>query len=122
MADDVVLPGTNERVAADEVSIGGQNVKVQRIKELGDSTIAAGRATVTTTSAQAIAARENRKRVILLALPENTAAVDVGASGVAAGSGFPLAPGASLTLETTAAIHADAASGSQVLAYVEEYS
>lgn len=84
--------------------------------------VATDTVSVTTTSAQAIATRAGRISIDLLALPTNTANIDVGASGVASGSGFPLAPGASISLSTTAAIHADAASGTQSLAYVEVYT
>lgn len=87
----------------------------------GATTIASAVASVTTTSGEAVAARATRIAVTLRALVTNTANIDVGPSGVASGSGFPLEPGASLVLETTAAIHADAASGTQSLAYIEEY-
>lgn len=95
---------------------------LQRYLNTGGSTIASGRASVTVTSGEAVAARETRHHVVLYALPTNTADIDVGPSGVASGSGFPMAPGATMTLETTAAIHADAASGTQTLAYIEVYS
>jgi hypothetical protein len=122
MADNVAITaGSGTTVATDERTIGGTAAHVQRVDEQGSQTIAVGVASVTTTSGSAVAARDTRKRVVLLALPANTANIDVGASGVASGSGFPLAPGASVTLYTTAAIHADAASGTQSLAYVEEF-
>lgn len=114
--------GSGKEIATDERSIGGVTVDVQRVEVLGATTIAQGSASVTTTSGSAVAARETRKRVVLIAAAANTANIDVGASGVASGSGFPLEPGASVTLYTTAAIHADAASGTQTLFYVEEYS
>jgi hypothetical protein len=87
----------------------------------GSDTLAAARVNVTTASGEAVAARATRERVTLHSLPTNTAAIDIGASGVASGAGFPLMPGESLTLNTSAAVHADAASGTQVLAYIEEY-
>ena len=94
---------------------------LQEVLPTGAESIAVGVVSVTTTSASAVAARADRQRVVLLALASNTANIDVGPSGVASGSGYPLAPGASVTLHTVAAIHADAASGTQSLAYVEEY-
>ena len=74
---------------------------------------------MTTTAAEAIAARSNRVAVILLALPANTDTIDVGDTSVASGSDFPLIPGASITIPTEDAIWADAASGTQTLAYLE---
>lgn len=122
MADNVAITaGTGTNVGTDERTIAATAVHVQRVNEQGSTAIASGVASVTTTSGQAVAARETRKRVVLLALSSNTATIDIGASGVASGSGFPLEPGASVALCTTAAIHADAASGTQSLAYVEEY-
>jgi len=76
---------------------------------------------VTTTAAEAIAARTNRVGVQLLALSSNTATIDVGDTAVASGADFPLEPGASLYLPTEDAIWADSASGTQVLAYIEYY-
>lgn len=122
MADNVTITeGTGTEIASDERTINSVAVQIQRVDEIGSSSIASGVASVTTTSGSAVAARETRKRVILLALPSNTANIDVGPSGVASGSGFPLAPGASVTIHTAAVIHADAASGTQSLAYIEEY-
>lgn len=112
---------TGKEVATDERTIGAVTVDVQRVTDTGGTSIAAGLVSVTTTSGSAVAARDTRKRVVLLALAANTGNIDVGPSGVASGSGFPLAPGASVTLHTTAAIHADASTGTQSLAYVEEY-
>jgi hypothetical protein len=45
----------------------------------------------------------------------------VGDTSTASGSDFPLAPGASIYLPTEDAIWADAASGTQSLAYIEVY-
>jgi hypothetical protein len=122
MADNVAITaGSGVNVAADERTIAATTVQVQRVADIGSTTIAQGSASVTTTSGSAVAARETRRRVVLIASTANTANIDVGASGVASGSGFPLEPGASVTLFTTAAVHADAASGTQTLFYVEEY-
>jgi formyltetrahydrofolate synthetase len=122
MADNIdITPGSGRKVATDERTIDGVPVHVQRVNEQGATAIDAGRVTVTSAGGEAIAARGSRKRVTMLALPTNTQDIDVGESGITAGAGFPLAPGASLTLHTTAAVHADTASGNQVLAYIEEY-
>lgn len=118
MADNVAITaGAGTSIATEDRS----SVHFQRVIDTGGDSIGAARVTVTTTSGEAVAARARRKRVILLALPSNTAEIDVGASGVASGAGFPLAPGASVTIDTSGAIHADSASGSQVLAYIEVY-
>lgn len=126
MADNVTVPltGTGDSTAlvrADERTIGGNTVKVQSTYEIGGTSIATGRATATTTSGSIISARDTRKVVILRSLPSNTDVVDVGPSGATSGSDFPLSPGDSVSIPTTAAIHADAASGSQVIAYIEVY-
>lgn len=118
MADNVaVTAGSGTTLATQDR--GG--VHFQQVIDTGAESIAVGVASVTTTSGQAVATRANRKRIILLALESNTDNLDVGPSGVAEGAGFPLSPGASVTLYTTAAIHADAGSGTQSLAYCEEY-
>lgn len=118
MADNVAITaGSGTTVATEDRS----GVHFQRVVDTGADTIASGRVSVTTTSGEAVAARAKRKRLILLALASNTATIDIGPSGVASGSGFPMDPGTSVTLQTTAALHADAASGTQSLAYIEEY-
>lgn len=122
MADNVpITAGSGTNIAADERTINSITVQVQRVGEIGATAIASGRVNVTTTSGEAVAARETRKRLVLVASSSNTADIDVGPSGVASGSGFRLAAGDTLTLYTTAAVHADAASGTQVLIYAEEY-
>ena len=71
-----------------------------------------------------VAARETRKTVTILASPGNTDDIYVGASGVDAATpanGFRLIPGAAITIPTTAAIHADAVSGTQTAYYIESY-
>jgi hypothetical protein len=119
MADDVdVTPGTGATVAMQERT-GAR--KFQQVIPAGADTILSGRVTVTTTAAEAIAARSNRVGVQLLALATNTAIIDVGDTTVASGSEFPLNPGDSIYLPTEDAIWADAASGSQTLAYIEYY-
>lgn len=125
MADNVaVTAGSGTNIATDERSIASTTVHVQRVDEQGGQTIAADDVSVTVTSGSMIAARETRKYATILASPANTDTIYVGASGVDAAtpaSGFRLDPGASLTLYTTAAIHADATSGTQTAYYVEVY-
>ena len=118
MADNVgITPGSGTQIATQDRS----GIQFQQVIETGSELFVVGRFTATTTSAQAVAARANRKYVTVQSLITNTDTVDIGPSGVSAGSGFPLLPGDSIDLPTTAAIHADAVSGSQVLAYAEFY-
>lgn len=107
----------NVDIATDDRTEG----QVQEVFTTGGTTIAVSRYSATTGSAEAVAARARRSYVTILSLPTNSDTVDIGPSGVASGSGFQLLPGAAITLPTTAAIHADAASGTQVLAIVEAY-
>lgn len=118
MPDKVSTPYAE--VATDSRTIGGQAVEIGRTDEIGASAIDPGRITVNTSGAT-IAARDTRKRITLLALPTNISDVDVVDAGQEVGTGFPLVPGASLTLHTTAAIPLDTAVNGQVIAYVEEY-
>ena len=118
MADDVqVTAGSGTAIATQDRS----SRHFQQVIPAGGDTILSGRVSVSTTAAEAIAARSNRLYVILLALPSNTDVVDVGDTGTASGSDFPLYPGASITIPTEDAIWADAASGTQSLAYIEVY-
>ena len=118
MADDVqVTAGSGTAMATQDRS----SRHFQQVIPAGGDTIASGRVSITTTAGEAIAARANREYVILLALPSNTDTIDVGDTGTASGSDFPLLPGASITIPTEDAIWADAASGTQVLAYIEVY-
>jgi hypothetical protein len=118
MADDVaVTAGSGTAIATQDRSAR----HFQQVIPAGADTIASGEVSVTTTAAEAIAARSNRVGVQLLALPSNTATIDVGDTSVASGSDFPLEPGASLWMPTEDAIWADAASGTQTLAYIEYF-
>jgi hypothetical protein len=118
MADDIaVTAGAGTAIATQDRSAR----HFQQVIPAGGDTIASGRVTVTTTAAEAIAARSNREYVLLLALNTNTAIIDVGDTATASGSDFPLSPGDSIMIPTEDAIWADAASGSQTLAYIEVY-
>jgi len=118
MADDVaVTAGSGTSIATQDRSAR----QFQQVIPAGADTIASGEGNVTTTAAEFLAARSNRVGVLLKSLSSNTAVVDVGDTSVASGSDFPLDPGDSLYLPTEDAIWADAASGTQVLAYIEFY-
>ena len=121
MADNVaVTAGSGTTIATQDRS----GVHIQQVLDTGSDAIAADDVSVTTTSGQVVAARANRKSLTILASPDNTADVYVGASGVDAATpanGFRLQAGASITLSTVAAVHADAVSGTQTIYYVETY-
>jgi hypothetical protein len=118
MPDKVTTPYAD--VATDSRSIGGQAVEIGRTDEIGASAVDPGRITVNQTGAT-IAARDTRKLITLLALRSNSADVDVVDAGQQVGTGFPLEPGASLDIPTTAAINLDTTVDGQVIAYVETY-
>lgn len=122
MADNVAITaGSGTIVGTDERTINSVAVHVQRVVDQGASAVASGQTTVTTTSAQKVAARDTRKSVTIRADDANTANVYVGASGVSDTTGYELIPGAEITLETTAAIHCDTTTGTQNIQYEEEY-
>jgi len=84
------------------------------------ATLANGAGTVTTSTAQVLAASTTRRSVLITNL--GTATIWVGASGVAANSGARLKPDESLVIDkaATAAIHAVATSGSSPIAFLTE--
>jgi hypothetical protein len=74
-------------------------------------------------SATAVAARDGRKRVTLKNTSSTAAEIIyVGFGTVSAANGMPLLVGESISIESTAAISAIAASGTPALAYIEEYN
>jgi hypothetical protein len=86
----------------------------------GHSSVATGQVSVTTTSTQVVAARTGRQKLILSVGAANTCAF--GNTGVTTTTGFPLQPtaGASVTLDTGAAIFA-ACSATTTISYIEEF-
>lgn len=127
MADNVTIPATGTGtatpvVATDERTINATTVQIQRVGEIGSATIATSQVNVTGTAATLIAARDTRKRVILI--NRQAAAVFVGPATVTTSNGVQIDPGASLTLYTTALIQgitaANSASGDKVHVF-EEY-
>lgn len=126
MADNVlVTAGSTTTIATDERTLASTAVHIQRVAPIGGSSVAANDVSVTTTSGEVVAARETRLSLTILASPGNTDDIYVGASGVNAATpadGFRLAPGAAIDIPTTAAIHADAVSGTQTIYYVETWS
>jgi hypothetical protein len=87
---------------------------------LANTAILATPASVTTTSAVLVAsALANRKYMYLY--NNGSKAIEIGPSGVAAGSGFPIYPGVyfELRLGAAVALHADAVSGTQDVRVLE---
>lgn len=71
-------------------------------------------------SAEVVAARPQRRRVILKNI-DTSITIYIGIGTVTSSNSMWLLAGESIALDTTAAINALAASGSPVLAYIEEY-
>jgi hypothetical protein len=81
---------------------------------------AAAQVTTSTTSSQLIAARSTRRSV---AIKNTDAAITIyyGTGTVTSANGFPLKPGESQVVDSTAAINVVAASGTPIVATVETY-
>lgn len=82
----------------------------------GGASIATAQVAVGTTATQVVAARAGRKSVTLT----STSAFWVGATGVTSTTGFPVAAGGSITLNTAAAVFAVSAAATTVAA-IEDY-
>lgn len=128
MADNVTIPATGTGtatpvVATDERSIGGSTVQVQRVGEIGSGTLAAAQTTISNSSTAIVAARDTRKRVIIVNRQTVPVFID---GGTATTADFRLDPGDSVTLYTTSAINgittnAYTASGDAKVHSLEEY-
>jgi hypothetical protein len=110
--------------SVNEGDIGAPRMALDRIiwqRELGASSLANGQVTVTTTAATIVAARASRRSVTLINL--GTTDVYIGIATVTTANGFLLlgVAGAAVTLFTTAAIQGIVASGTQAVAFFEEY-
>lgn len=118
-----ITAGSGTTVGTDERSINSTNVQVQRVDEQGATAIAAGETTCTNSTTQIVAARDTRKRLILV--NRQTVAVYVGQTA-ATTSMFRLNPGDSVTLYTTARVDgitsaSYSASTDDKIHYLEEY-
>ena len=103
------------------VSIRGSVADPDVTRSIGASTIGTNQGSATTTSAQAIPARAGRQSVTLV--NESTTVIRYGAAGVSTATGAYLAGvvGASVTINTAAAVHAVVATGTAAFSYVEVY-
>lgn len=111
MADNVaVTAGSGTTIGTDERSINSVTVQVQRVDEQGSTAIDAAQTNVTNSAATLVAARDTRKRVVIV--NRQVAAIFVGEATVTTANGFQIDPGASLTLHTTALIQAITAAAS----------
>lgn len=84
----------------------------------GGGTLATGQVAVTTTSTLVAAARAGRQQITLS--PTSSVVYYVGATGVTTATGVYVAAGASITLETAAAVYAVGASN-VTISFVELY-
>lgn len=125
MADNVaVTAGAGTNIATDERTIAATTVHVQRTGEIGSANAAVGQVTISNSSTAIAAARDTRKRIIIVNY--QTVAVFIDPGGTATTADFRLDPGASLTLYTTVAVNAITsaaytASGDAKVHYIEEY-
>lgn len=89
--------------------------------EQGKGTLGSGQATVATTATQIAPARSTRGSITIV--NEGTVDVRIGAAGVTTATGALLTgtKGASLTLNTTAAVFGIVATGTQAVSFVEGY-
>lgn len=125
MADNVaVTAGSGTNIATDERTIAATTVHVQRVTETGSQNVNTGRVAVTNTTTDIVAARDTRKRVIIM--NRQTVPIYIDGGGTATTTDFKLDPGDSITLFTDEAIDgittaAYSASGDAYTYYIEEY-
>lgn len=123
MADDVAITaGSGTTIGADERTINSVAVKVQRVVVEGGTAVATAQTNISNTAATLIAARETRKRVVIV--NRQTVPIYVGPATVTTANGVLLNPGDSLTLLTTALIQgitAAASPGGDKVHTSEEY-
>ena len=111
MADNVAITaGSGTTVGTDERTINSVSVQVQRVDEQGSTAIATTQVNVTGTAATLIAARDTRKRVVII--NRQAAAIFIGPATVTTANGVQIDPGASITLYTTALIQGITAANS----------
>jgi hypothetical protein len=123
MADNVAITaGAGTTVGTDERTINAVAVQIQRVNDIGGSTLANGQVNISNAAATLLAARDTRKRVTFV--NRMPVAVFIGIATVTTANGFQLDPGASITLHTTALIQgitAAATAGTVYVHYIEEY-
>lgn len=121
MADDVAItPGSGATIAADERTVNGVAVKVQRVTDQGGTAVVTGQVAPTNSAGTLLAARETRKSVIFT--NRGTVDVYIGPATVTTANGFLLSPGESTDeIKTTALLQAITPSGTGAIHYLEVY-
>lgn len=103
MADNVlVTAGSGTTISTDERTINAVAVQVQRVDEQGSTSLANAQTNISNAAATLVAARDTRKRVVIV--NRQTVPVYLGIATVTTATGFLLNPGDSLTLHTTALV------------------
>jgi hypothetical protein len=121
MADDVsITAGAGTTMAADQRTINGTSVYIQRVDEQAGTSFVTGQVAPTNSAATVLAARETRKTVTLINY--GTVDVYVGPATVTTANGIKIEPGGSLDVPTTALIQGITASGTGSIHYLETYS
>ena len=107
MADNVaVTAGAGTTLATQDRSA----VHFQQVIPVGGDLIANGQVNISNTAATIVAARANRVDVTIL--NRQTVSIFIGVATVTTANGFELAPGAALTLRTTALVQGITAAAS----------
>ena len=114
-----VTAGSGIPVATDQRNINSSLVHVQRVGELGASAVNTNQISCLTTATVIVAARDTRNNLLLV----NYGGVEVfiGGATVTTSTGMKLDVGASLNIQTTAAIYGITKVGSSNIHYIEEY-
>lgn len=119
MADNVdITAGSGTTIGADETTISGTAVKVQRVSLGSAPTLTITRSAPTTSAASQLSANVERKG--LLIKNNGTVQVFLGPTGVTTATGFPLDAGETIGSNSLAAIFAITASGTGALSFWEE--
>lgn len=116
MADDVAITaGSGTAIATQDRS----SRHFQQVIDTGSDSIATGQAAPTGTAATLVAARANRKRLVLI--NHGTVDVYIGPATVTTANGVKIPVGASLTMETCALVQGITAGSTGAIHYLEEY-
>jgi len=113
----IVEDGAGNKIA----SFGGGGANANPV---GAAALATSQTSIGTSAAQIVAARTGASgtgRIAATLVNAGAATVFFGPSGVTTATGMPLPPNASVTLNTTAAIYAVAASGTTTIGVTETF-
>lgn len=127
MADNVELDAMTggSNVATDERTINALTVHVQRMADIGATAIAPARVEVSSTEVALAAARDTRRRLVIVNY--QPVRIYIGATGLTAADGLPVPANSSIELLTTAAVYAltsaayTAGTDDDKVAVLEEY-